>query len=70
MSKPITYREKIQGMIKEIELLYEAAEWLRDMATEEEKKYWNDHRRIFYSADEPLRKLDNSLSDNRASMII
>ncbi|MGQ0829417.1 MAG: hypothetical protein ACT4ON_13595 [Bacteroidota bacterium] len=63
----MTYREKIQQMVAAINELYDEAEWLRDIATQEEKQYWNNHRRIFYDAAAPLRKLDNSLSDERAS---
>lgn len=64
----MTYREKIQEMIKIIDTVYDDAEWLRDKATLEEKKYWNEIRGIFYSANAPLKKLDNSLSQNRANM--
>ena len=66
----MTYREKIQELSKKIESIYDDSEWLRDTATEEEKKYWNDIRRIFYNADQPLRKLDNSLSQSRANMSV
>lgn len=62
------YREKIQQLIKIIQSIYDDAEWLRDIATEEEKPYWNEVRRIFYSADEPLRKLDNKITQSRADM--
>ena len=66
----MTYREKIQSMIEQINQLYNDAEWLRDLATNEEKEYWNKHRGIFYDASQPLRKLDNMLSDNRAKMCL
>ena len=66
----MTYREKIQELNQKIQSIYNDAEWLRDTATEEEKKYWNDIRRIFYDADLPLRKLDNSLSQSRANTSI
>ena len=66
----MTYREKIQQLIKTIQSIYDDAEWLRDIATEEEKHYWNEVRRIFYSADEPLSKLDNKLSQSRSDMEI
>ena len=66
----MTYREKIQELKQKIQSIYDDAEWLRDNATEEEKKYWNDIRRIFYDADEPLRKLDNSLSQSRANISV
>ena len=45
------YREKIHRLIKTIQSIYDDAEWLRDIATEDEKPYWNEVRRIFYSAD-------------------
>lgn len=63
----MTYREKIQSIIKQIETVYDDAECLRDFATEDEKKHWNELRRIFYDADAPMRKLNNSLSQNRAN---
>ena len=66
----MTYREKIQQFIRTIQSIYDDAEWLRDIATEDEKPYWNEVRRIFYSADEPLRKLDNNISRSRADMEI
>lgn len=66
----MTYREKIQKMIAQINELYEEAEWLRDIATLDEKEHWNNHRRIFYDASAPLRRLDNSLSQQRANTII
>ena len=63
----MTYREKIQELVKKIESIYADAGWLRDLATEEEKKYWNETRKIFYMADIPLNKLDNTLSKERAN---
>ena len=32
----MTYREKIQQLIKTIQSIYDDAEWLRDIATEDE----------------------------------
>lgn len=64
------YREKIQLIIKLIDNLYDEAENLRDLATEEEKEFWNEHRRIFFSAGTPLRKLDDSLTQERANRTI
>ena len=66
----MTYREKIHELKKRIASIYEDAEWLRDEATLEEKKHWNDLRRIFYDADAPLIKLDDSLTRERANMKI
>ena len=34
----MTYREKIQELEQKIQSIYDDAEWLRDTATEEEKK--------------------------------
>jgi hypothetical protein len=62
----MTYREKIQMMVKQIDEVYNDAEWLRDIATLEEKQYWNELRRIFYDAANPLKKLDRQLSASRA----
>jgi hypothetical protein len=64
----MTYRNKIQDLIKMIDTIYDDAEVLRDIATEDEKIYWNEIRKIFYSAGAPLSKLDNSLNPNRASL--
>lgn len=66
----MTYREKIRQLLKTIQSIYDDAEWLRDIADEEEKPYWNEVRRIFYSADEPLRRLDNKITQSRADMEI
>ena len=43
----MTYREKIQELKQKIQSIYDDAERFRDTATEEEKKYWNEVRRIF-----------------------
>ena len=66
----MTYREKIHELKQKIQSIYDDAEWLRDVATEDEKKHWNEIRRIFYDADKPLHTLDNSLSQSRAAMEI
>ena len=66
----MTYREKIQELTQKIQSIYDDAEWLRDVATEDEKKHWNEIRRIFYDADKPLNSLDNSLSQSRAAMSV
>ncbi len=66
----MNYREKIQNMINQINQLYDDAGSLRDMASQQEKEHWNKFRGIFYDAAAPLRKLDNSLSDNRAKICV
>ena len=48
-----------------IATLYDDAEWLRDMATEEEKQFWNEFRRVIYDVDKPLRGLQRLISDSR-----
>jgi hypothetical protein len=66
----MTYREKIQEMISRIDAIYEECEPMRDIASEDEKQYWNAMRKTFYDAAQPLRKLDNRLTQSRATMII
>ena len=61
----MTYGEKIDEMKKTIATLYDDAEWLRDMATEEEKQFWNEFRRVIYDVDKPLRGLQRLISDSR-----
>jgi len=66
----MTYREKIQDMQSKLQDLYNDAEWLRDYATENEKFYWNEFRRLMYGIGTPLSRLDNSLHRDRATMNI
>ena len=66
----MTYGEKIQEMIATSRKLYEYAEYMRDVAECEEKDFWNEHRRIFYDADKPLRLLLRSLPADRRDMEI
>ena len=40
-------QRKIQELKQKIQSIYDDAERFRDTATEEEKKYWNEVRRIF-----------------------
>jgi hypothetical protein len=67
MEKEMTYRESIQELIRQIHHIYDAAEPLRDCAFRDQQKYWNDVRRIFYDAAQPLRKLDNELTATEAT---
>lgn len=64
----MTYREKIEEMVSDIQKLYLQAERLRDIATPEEKKYWNQHRGIFFDAEAPLRNLLDTLDEERGDM--
>jgi hypothetical protein len=61
----MTYGEKIDEMKKTIATLYDDSEWLRDMATIEEKKFWNEFRGLAFEVDGPLRRLLNQMSQNR-----
>lgn len=66
-----TYREQIQELINQMNHIYEACGNLRDFATGDEKKYWNETRGTFYSdAQKHLMKLDNSLSEERAKELM
>jgi hypothetical protein len=64
--RTMTLREKIQDMVAQLNNIYDDAEWLRDLATEDEKENWNQLRQVVPYASAPLQKLDNSLSDTRA----
>lgn len=63
------YGEKITELINTIEKVYSDAEWLRDIATEEEKKYFNELRRKMYvDYSHPLIQLREKLSNERYNM--
>ena len=66
----MTYREEIQLMIQQLEQLNDKAAKLRDYASLEDKKYFNKVREFLPNAWEPLQKLDDSLDDDWAAMII
>jgi hypothetical protein len=61
----MTYGEKIDEMRKTIATLYDDSEWLRDMATMEKKKFWNEFREIVDKVDKPLRGLLQQMSEKR-----
>lgn len=62
----MTYREAIQIQIKALQDIYDHAEALRDVATEDEKEAFNNIRRHLPSVWGPLQKIDNALSNIRA----
>ena len=70
VNTPTTYREYIQEMIFKIEGLYSRAQWLRDEATEEEKKYWNQFIGAYWDFRKPLVELDDSITDQRGATIV
>jgi len=57
-------------MIGEQEKVYDTAGGLRDHAALNEKAAWNTIRSLARETSSVLRKLDDSLSDGRAAMII
>lgn len=64
----MTYREHVQALMKEINQVYDKAEGLRDSASENEKRYWNELRSLMNSAWNRMNALDRVMSDKRASM--
>ncbi len=64
----MTYREAIQIQIAAVQKIYDNCGALRDAATGEEKRYWNDMRGGLGALWPVLQRLDNSLRDERASM--
>ena len=66
----MTYREEIQLMIKQLQDVYDKANQLRDHALLEDKEFFNKVREVLPYAWKPLQKLDNSMSDNQAKMLI
>lgn len=64
----MTYREAIQIQIKALQDIYDNAEALRDVASDEvEKAAWNNVRRLLPDVWGPLQKLDNNLSSSKAA---
>ena len=64
----MTYREAIQKKIQDVERLYDHAGELRDVACEQEKETWNEMRFLTRELSLKLQRLDNRMSDNRASI--
>lgn len=63
----MTYREAIQKLQQDSNILYEKIGSLRDAATLEEKKYWNKLRSLFHNAYTTFGELDNSITDERGA---
>lgn len=64
----MTYREQLQRLIQVVDLAYDLAGGLRDAATGHEKEAFNTTRGSTADAASALRRLDNQLNDNRASI--
>jgi hypothetical protein len=65
-----TYREHLQKLIRQIWNDYDTTGGLRDSASLEQKKYWNEARGKLYEAAIVLGKLDDSLTMQEASQKI
>lgn len=63
----MTYREAIQIQIKALQELYDNANGLRDVATNDQKEVFNKMRSQLPDFWGRLQKIDNSLSDADAS---
>lgn len=62
----MTLREQVQQNVQQLQDMYENANRMRDLATGEEKQYWNAFRGKLMAAWEPMQVLDDSLSQERA----
>lgn len=63
----MTYREAIQIQIAALMQIYDNANGLRDYATGEEKEAWNNLRGALPGIWNKLQRLDNTMTDKRAS---
>jgi hypothetical protein len=63
----MTYREAIQIQIKALQQLYDNAENLRDVATDEEKECFNALRRNLPALWSLLQGIDNRMPDSHAA---
>lgn len=63
----MTYREKIQLMIRHIDTIHDESEGMRDLATQDEQEFWNELRAILPKAISTLTKLDNSMTQEQAN---
>lgn len=66
----MTYREAIKKLQRDSNTLYEKCGALRDEASLEEKKYWNNLRGLLDKVYHEFGSLDNAISDSQASMEI
>jgi hypothetical protein len=66
----MTYREAIQKLQRDSNTLYEKCGALRDHASPEEKKYWNNLRGLLDNVYREFGSLDNAISNGQASMQI
>jgi len=64
--KKQTYREAIQKLQREADVIYDKCGALRDAATEEEKEHWNRLRGLLGEVNQTFFRLDNGMTHARA----
>lgn len=65
-----TYRNFVQDIISDIDKLYDKIGALRDTAADNEKNVYNNSRGVLGELLSQWRHFDNSLPDNRATLVI
>lgn len=61
-----TYRQAIQKLQRESDVIYDKCGALRDAATDDEKDHWNKLRGLFGQVNDVFNKLDNGMTHARA----
>lgn len=69
-NQTVTLRRDLQHTQRVLWEIYDHIGYLRDCAEGYEKEYFNQFRGNMQSLVTPLRDLDNSLSDNRAGLVV
>lgn len=64
----MTYRQAIQKLMRDIDVIYDSAGALRDAASEVEKRAFNNVRTQTRNAYQSLYQLDSNISDSKAEM--
>jgi hypothetical protein len=65
--QPLTYREAIQELQQRLEIIYDAAGWMRDLAETSEKESWNNLRTFCREGANSMAFLDRTLQPRRAA---
>lgn len=66
----VTYREAIQDIQRRIDEINADVNGLRDFASSDEKKYFNELRTRLFEATTIFSPLDDGMSIDRAGMLI
>lgn len=64
----MTYRDRVQDIIRDIDKLYDRIGGLRDFADTNEKAVYNDSRGILGTLARQWRRFDDNLPDDRGTM--